>query len=164
VIRLALACACLLTLGPACQGSYQRGTGRENAGAHDRESDGRTFDFVSTKPDGAEWTIRVRGTGMWVAYSEGRRSDELGTIDLSGTESDKLWSMIDVLDLPSRGEGRIDSKHGTVSLRLRTVTRRGGHVIHTMFVSRNTNDQDVLDLADYLATLVETHRKERPAF
>ena len=72
--------------------------------------------------------------------------------------------MVDALDIPHRRHGHIDRAHGTVSLHLREVTSRGGHDLDTIFVSRDTADDDVLDLADYLATVIEHHKKERPAF
>ncbi len=31
------------------------------------EVNGRSFEFVSTKPDGTEWTFRTRGNSLWVA-------------------------------------------------------------------------------------------------
>jgi hypothetical protein len=34
------------------------------------EVNGRSFEFVSTKPDGTEWTFRTRGNSLWVAVVE----------------------------------------------------------------------------------------------
>jgi hypothetical protein len=164
-VLLACLLAWLAASAAACKGSYGRGGGgMQNTAAGRGETNGRSFDFVSTKPDGSEWTIRVRGTAMWVGYAKGQKTDELGSFNLSGAEYDKLWGLVDTLDIPSRRAGRVDDKHGTVSLHLRTVDDEGEHDLHTVLVSRHTDDPDVLDLADYLATLVEQHKQERPAF
>jgi hypothetical protein len=128
------------------------------------ETNGRSFDFVATKPNGAEWTIRIRGKAMWVAYAKGEKADELGSFNMSDAEHEELWQRIDAVDVPNRRHGKPDDKHGTVSLHLREVNSDGDHDLETVFVSRDTDDQDVLDLADYIAGVVEKHRKERPAF
>ncbi len=148
----------------ACKGSYGKGSGMVSESGQRGETNGRSFDFVSTKPDGAEWTIRIRGTAMWVGYAKGKKTDELGSFNLSDAEYTKLWALVDTVDVPSRREGKIDARHGTVSMHLRSVTEDGDHQMHAAFVSRDTEDDDVIDLADYIATLIERHKKERPAF
>jgi hypothetical protein len=163
VLRAVLALA-LIFAGGACKGSYGKGSGMSSFSEQRGETNGRSFDFVSTKPDGAEWTIRIRGSAMWVAYAKGKKADELGSFNLTDAEYDKLWGLVDSIDLPARREGKIDPKHGTVSMHLRSVDDGGEHELHTVFVSRDTADDDVIDLADYIASLVEHHKKERPAF
>jgi hypothetical protein len=148
----------------ACKGTYATGSGMTSHTNERGETNGRSFDFVSTKPDGSEWTIRVRGSAMWVGYAKGKKTDELGSFGLSDDEYDKLWGLVDGVDIPSRKPGKVDPEHGTVSLHLRAVTHKGGHDLETVFVSRDTDDEDVLALADYLATLVENHKNERPGF
>ena len=148
----------------ACKGSYGKGSGLQSFSNQRGETNGRSFDFVSTKPDGTEWTIRIRGNAMWIGYAKKTKTDELGSIELSDDESDKLWSLVDAVDIGARKPGKLDPEHGTVSLHLREVTASGGHDLETVFVSRDTDDEDVIDLADYLATLVENHKNERPAF
>lgn len=160
VYVLTLAAAVL----PACKGSYGKGSGMQSFSSQRGETNGRSFDFVSTKPDGTEWTIRIRGDAMWVGYAKGPKTDELGSFKLSDPEFDKLWGLVDAVDIPSRKHGKVDPEHGTVSLHLREVTRGTAHDLETVFVSRDTDDEDVIDLADYLATLVENHKNERPAF
>ena len=154
----------LLTLAIACKGSYGKGSGMQSFSAERGETNGRSFDFVSTKPDGSEWTIRIRGTAMWVGYAKGAKTDELGSFNLTDREYDKLWGLVDAIDIASRKRGKTDPEHGTVSMHLREVTRGTAHDLETVFVSRDTDDEDVIDLADYLATLVEHYKKERPAF
>ena len=154
----------ILAVATSCKGSYGKGSGMQSFSAQRGETNGRSFDFVSTKPDGTEWTIRIRGTAMWVGYAKKTKTDELGSFNLSDTESDKLWNLVDAIDIPSRKAGKVDPEHGTVSLHLREVTASGGHDLETIFVSRDTDDEDVIDLADFLATLVENHKNERPAF
>ena len=148
----------------ACAGSYGKGSGMQSFSSQRGETNGRSFDFVSTKTDGTEWTIRVRGSAMWVAFAKGTKTDELGSFNLTDEEDDKLWGLVDAVDIPSRKHGKPDPEHGTVSLHLREVTRGTAHDLETVFVSRDTDDEDVIGLADYLATVVENHKNERPAF
>jgi hypothetical protein len=162
-IRILLALAAVAG-APACKGSYATGSGMQSFSDRRGETNGRSFDFVSTKPDGSEWTIRVRGTAMWVGYAKGKKTDELGSFGLSDDEYDKLWGLVDGVDIASRKHGKVDPEHGTVSMHLREVTNKGEHDLETVFVSRDTDDEDVIALADYLATLVENHKNERPAF
>src|SRR5262245_57239009 len=82
-------------------------------------TNGRSFDFVSTKPDGDEWTIRFRGDSMWVAYSIDDKNDDLGSFNLTPKEVKKVWNLVDDLDLPGRRGGNIDDEDGTVLFRLR---------------------------------------------
>jgi hypothetical protein len=114
-------------------------------------------EFVSTKPDGTEWTFRTRGNSLWVAVVNETRSDELGTIELSGKESRTLWKLIELVDVGGRKKGKPDPEHGTVILRLRE-TDDGGHGLTSVQVSRHTEDQDVIDLANYLIDLVAKHK------
>ncbi len=122
------------------------------------EVNGRSFEFVSTKPDGTEWTFRTRGNSLWVAVVNETRSDEIGTIDLSGKEARTLWKLIDLVDVGGRKKGKADPKHGTVILRLREADDDGEHYLISVQVSRRTKDQDVIDLANYLIDLVAKHK------
>lgn len=128
------------------------------------EVNGRSFEFVSTKPDGTEWTFRVRGNSLWVGFVEKDKTGELGAIQLSGKERGKLWELIDMVDVGGRKKGKADPENGTVILRLREPTDDGEHDARTVQVSRRTEDDDVLALADALIDLVEKHKKVSPAF
>ena len=119
---------------------------------------GRSFEFVSTKPDGTEWTFRTRGNSLWVAVVNETRSDELGTIELSGKEGRALWKLIELVDVGGRKKGKPDPEHGTVILRLRETDEDGSHGLTSVQVSRHTEDQDVIDLANYLIDLVAKHK------
>jgi hypothetical protein len=118
---------------------------------------GRSFEFVSTKPDGTEWTFRTRGNSLWLGVVNGEKSQDLGTIELSSNEERALWKMIDLVDVGGRKRGKPDAKHGTVMLRLREADDLGNHDLVSAMVSRRTNDQDVLDLANYFIDLVAKH-------
>ena len=48
--------------------------------------------------------------------------------------------------------------NGTVILRLRETDDDGGHGLTSVQVSRHTEDQDVIDLANYLIDLVAKHK------
>ena len=156
----------LLAAVAACSpgGEYMRGSGMSRAGAGDRgDTNGRSFDFVSSMPDGSEWTLRLRGDSLWVAYSEEDRFDDLGAVRLDTEQLEKVWDLIDAVDVTGRKKGRPEHDAGTVLLRLRQPTE-DRHEMFTVYLSRDTDDPDVLDLADYLATLVKKTRGERPGF
>ena len=130
------------------------------------EANGRMFDFVSTKPDGSEWSIRVRGDSLWVAYSTAQKSEEFDPVTLGAKEAKKLWRLIDAVDIPNRDEGEPDEEYGSVLLRLREPEgeERIDHDIVGIYVPRDTEDEDVIDLAAYLIDLVEKHHGVAPAF
>jgi hypothetical protein len=163
--------AILVALGAGAAACKQPGTYVDEPirGASDRErgnTNGRSFDFVSTKPDGDEWTIRFRGDSMWVAYSIDDKNDDLGSFNLTPKEVRKVWNLVDDLNLPGRRGGNIDDEDGTVLFRLREPGGEDdeGHEVYTVYVSRSTEDEVVVELADYLSVIVERHTKERPNF
>ena len=128
------------------------------------ETNGRMFDFVSNKPDGDDWQIRIRGSSLWASFSNEELTDDLGTKNLSRKEATKVWTLIDALEIPERKKGKKDEDEGFVQLRLREPGGEEGHDIFTIFISRATEDEDVLALAEYLATLVKKYHKETPNF
>lgn len=134
------------------------------AGTADRgETNGRMFDFVSDKPDGDDWQIRVRGNSLWASYAHEAKTDQLGTKSLTPDQTDKLWALIDQLGLRKRRAGKRDEDNGTVTLRLREPGE-DKHDIYTVYVSRATEDEDVLALSTYLRKLVAKHFSETPNF
>jgi hypothetical protein len=147
----------------ACGGAYQ---GSSMIAANDPgETNGRMFDFVSDKPSGEDWQIRVRGTSIWVSHSQDTKTDDLGGAqNLTEDESVKLWNMIDALDLPSRKKGKADEDKGTVTLRLREPSDEGPHDVYTVYISRDTDDDDVISLGKYLQKLVATHFNKNATF
>lgn len=153
---------------PKAGGSYAP-VDRE-AGDVDRgETDGRMFDFVSNLPEGDDWQIRIRGSSLWVSFnpSEGE-SEDLGTKNLDGGETRKVWDLIDKLEIPERKKGKKDEDEGYVQLRLREPGGEEGHDIFQIYVSRATEDEDVIALAEYLIDLIAKYhpkyRKDKPQF
>jgi hypothetical protein len=135
-------------------------------GADRGDTNGRSFDFVSSKPDGDEWTIRIRGSSMWVAFSNEDKSDDLGAFNLTSKELRKIWDLVDNVNLPGRRQGKLDRDNGSVVMRLREpgAGEDGRHEVYTVYVSRDTDDGDVIDLAGYLRKIIARHRKEEPNF
>jgi len=123
------------------------------------DTNGRMFDFISSKPDGTEWTIRVRGDSMWVAYSTRKEDKDLGPVTLTAKEAKKLWRLIEALALEERDEGEQDEDAGSVLMRLREPTDDGEHELIASYVSRDTDDEDVIDLASYLIDLIARHHE-----
>lgn len=128
------------------------------------ETNGRMFDFVSYKPDGDDWQIRIRGSSLWASYSTEDNSDELPSKNLSDKETAKVWKLIDAIEIPERKKGKKDEEEGYVSLRLREPGGEEGHDIFEVYISRETEDEEVLALAEYLQELIFKYHKERPNF
>ena len=144
-------------------GSYAQGD--RPAGELDRgETQGRMFDFVSNKPEGDDWQIRLRGSSLWASYSTGDSSDELGTRNLSKKEASKVWELIDALELVDRKKGRKDEDEGYVYLRLREPGGDEGYDFFEAYVSRATEDEAVIELAEYVRDLITKYHKEKPNF
>ncbi len=163
-MRVAAAFVAFATLLAACAGEYAAGGRR--AGTADRgETNGRMFDFVTNKPDGDDWQIRVRGSSLFAAYAHEESADKLGTVNLDPVETEKLWALIDKLDIAQRKHGKKDEDGGTVTLRLREPGD-DAHEIFTVYVPRDdaNEDDDILALAKYLQKLVSKYFKEKPNF
>lgn len=156
----------LLIAFAACSqgGTYERG-GRKGGDVDRGETNGRMFDFVSNMPEGDDWQIRVRDASLWAAYGDGDKVKELGSTKLDATETQKIWKLIDAVDIPERKKGKKDEDEGYVSLRLREPGE-AQHDIFTVFVSRADaeDDQEVVTLAGYLQKLIEKHFKKKPQF
>ncbi len=153
----------VLSACPKAGGAYAQS--EREPGAVDRgEVNGRMFDFVSNKPEGDDWQIRLRGTSLWASYSNEDSSDDLGTKNITVKEADKAWRLIDALEIPERKKGKKDEDEGYVQLRLREPGGVEGHDIFMVYVSRATEDEEVLALAEYLRSLVAKYHKEKPNF
>ncbi len=163
--RAALTCLLGLTI-LACKAGGEYAQGPREAGDVDRgEVNGRMFDFVSNKPELDDWQIRIRGNSLWVSYGNEETIDKLGTVKLDSQETRKVWKLIDALELGERKQGKQDEDEGYVQLRLREPgDDDDGHDVISVYVSRATADEDVLDLAEYLRTLVGKYHKEKPNF
>lgn len=127
------------------------------------EVNGRSFELVSTRVDGDEWSFRARGDSLWVGYVRDGKIGELGELTLTDAQTARLWDLIDEVDVGGRRRGQVDRKRGTVTLRLSEPDDDGGHTLRTALVSRKTTDDDVLALAEYLIELVRLHTKMEPA-
>lgn len=171
--RIVVVLALIGSLLAACKtgGEYVKRDGR--GGRTEDEDDkyvrrgevnGRVFDFVSNKAEGDDWQVRIRGSSIWASYSNEDSSEELKTKTLSDKESNKVWELIDALDIPSRKKGKVDEDEGFVQLRLREPGGEDGHDIYTVYVSRATEDDDVIALAEYLQTMIQKYHKEKPNF
>jgi hypothetical protein len=151
-----------LLVGCKAGGTYAKG-GRADGEVDRGETNGRQFDFVSNKPDGDDWQIRIRGTSMWASYAHEDSEDQLGTVNLTNKESTKVWKLVDDIDIPDHKKGKKDEDEGYVELRLREPSDEEADIF-TIYVSRATDDDEVLALATYLRDLVGKHFKEKPNF
>ncbi|MEO8703203.1 MAG: hypothetical protein ABI867_24365, partial [Kofleriaceae bacterium] len=117
-MRFPIILVAFLVLG-ACKtgGDYVQNSGRGGNGENDRgEVNGRMFDFVSNKPEGDDWQIRIRNNSMSVGYGN-ETETENKVIALSDKETAKVWTLIDALDLENRKKGKKDEDEGWVQLR-----------------------------------------------
>ena len=145
---------------PHAAGGYAKDD-RQAGGEVDRgETNGRTFDFVSNKPEGDDWTIRLRGSALWASYAHEEATETLGSANLSAKDTRKLWNLVDAIDLPSRKKGKKDQDDGFVTMVLREPGE-GNHAIYTVNFSRTTKDEAVIDLADYLGELIKKYYKKK---
>lgn len=135
------------------------------SGVVDRgEANGRMFDFVSNMPDDDDWQVRIRDNSLWVAYASGSDEKQLGTVELTGAETIKIWDLIDAIDIPGRKKGKKDEDEGYVMLRLREPSGEDNHEMKAIFVSRATDDEAIRDLASYLLKLVKKYHKKDVEF
>jgi len=164
-VRVIALCLALATVG-ACSTGGQYVSGGRGEGDVDRgETNGRMFDFVSNMPEGDDWQIRVRDSSLWAAYGDGEKVKDLGNANLTTKETDKLWKLVDAVEIPDRKKGKRDEDEGYVQLRLREPGEEQ-HDIFEIYVSRAdaADDEEVLSLAEYLQKLIEKHFKKKPEF
>jgi hypothetical protein len=159
---LVFAAIATMILGACAGGSYAQG-GRRGSEVNRGETNGRRFDFVSNKPEFTDWQIRLTGNSMWVGFSTDAASDKLGSINLTDDETSKVWTLIDAIDIPNRKRGKKDEDEGYVSLQLKDPGDEGPDV-KVVYVSRATEDANVIALAKYLQDLTEKYKGERPNF
>ena len=146
-------------------GSYAKGNGF--GGDVDRgETNGRMFDFVSNKPEGDDWQIRIRGSSLWASYGErGLRATSSGPTNLTNKETNKLWNLVDAIEIPDRKKGKKDEDEGYVQLTVARARRRSRHDIFTIYVSRATPKTTTCSRSRSTSSdLVEKHFKEKPNF
>lgn len=164
-VLAALAALTALAAVTACKtgGTYEQTT--MSGGEADRgEVNGRMFDLISNKPDGDDWQIRIRDSSMWVAYASGADETQLGTINLDRVETRKIWKLIDDLDLGGRDKGERDEDAGFLQLRLREPSGDEGYDVISVYITRNTDDEAVVDLGTYLQKLILKYHKKRADF
>ncbi len=163
VRRVGTLLVALLVAAPmAACGGGQYSTSTQRFGGSDRgETNGRMFDYVSMSADGDQWEVRIRGNAMWIAYSLDDKSESFKPVSLGAPEVEKVWKLVDVIDLPSRRRGRIDEVNGTVLLRLREPGDEE-HDIYSVYFSREAENEKVGNLAKYLTALVKKYYKEKP--
>ena len=127
------------------------------------------FDFVDNKPEGDDWTIRIRGTSMFASsYANADTTDKLGSINLTDKEGRKVWKLVDMLDMASRKHGK-KWDDGYVTMILHEPPppdEEGGQSkLTTVNVHRDNDiDDDVTNLAAYLVDLVKKYKGEAPKF
>jgi hypothetical protein len=164
---IAVAVSALGALATACPhgGEYMQAD-RSAANIDRGETNGRRFDFVSNKPEGDDWNIQIRGTSLFASYAREDSVDKLGgAINITQQESNKLWKLIDALDLENRKKGKQDAEIGYVTLRLHEPGANDTQQdVYTVYVARDTADDDVIALADYLRRLILKYKNEKPNF
>jgi hypothetical protein len=101
---------------------------------------------------------------MWASYSEAEDVTEYKPVNLDKKETDKLWELIDELNLPERKKGKQDEDEGYVMMRLREPGGEEGHDSFTTYVSRATKDEAVLGVGAYLQKLIKKYHKKEADF
>lgn len=162
--RAYLALLVAVSACPGAGGGEYVKSGRGGGDVDRGEVNGTMFDFVSNKPDDDDWQIRIRGSSMWASYSHEDTSDDLGTVNLDAKETKKIWKLIDALNISERKKGKKDADEGYVQLRIREPSGEKDHDVFEVYVSRATEDEDVINVAEYLQTLIRKYHKEKPNF
>lgn len=144
----------------ACKGGQYSSSTQRFGGSERGESNGRMFDYVAMSPEGDQWEVRLRGNAMWVAYSLEDKLESFRPVTLTTVEADKVWALVEKIDLSSRRRGKLDEKNGSVLLRLREPGEEE-HDIYSVYFSREAQNQKVLALADYLSKLVKKYYNEK---
>jgi hypothetical protein len=163
--RLWIALTIVVVTACSSGGEYVKG-GRTGGDVDRGETNGRMFDFVSNMPEGDDWQIRIRDNSLWCAYGDGERVKDLGTAAISSKDAEKIWELVDAVEIPERKKGRPDEDEGFVELRLREPGGEELHDLFKIFVSRADaeDDEEVLALAGQLQKLVEKYFKKKPEF
>jgi hypothetical protein len=156
----------LVTLAAsACKAGGNYETGVRQSNEVDRgETNGRMFDLISNKPDGDDWQIRIRDSSMWAAYADSEKEIQLGTVNLDSKETRKIWKMIDDIDLGGRDQGEPDDDTGYLQLRLREPGGEENHDLISIYVSRATDDESIVELGAYLQKLILKYHKRKADF
>lgn len=147
---------------PHAAGSYVQ-SDRQGGDVDRGETNGRTLDFVSNKPEGDDWQIRIRGSAMWASYARDDATSPLGSVNLDSKETRRFWELVDALDLPKRKKGKKDEDAGFLTFVLREPGEEQ-HDIFTVYVSRDTEDENVIAIGNYLRKLIKKYHKGKPAF
>ena len=140
---------------------------RDRTGNFDKRGDtnGTMFDMVAMTPDGDQWTVRLRCDELWVASSLEDRVNDFGTVKLDGKERKKLWKLVNAIEIPKRRKGIRDEKNGDVLLKLRVPADDGDqHKLFSVYVSRASEVEAIIDLGDYLRDLIQKYHKEKAVF
>ena len=162
-------CSALLLMAELAGGCTAAGeyAERDRTGNFDKRGDtnGTMFDMVAMTPDGDQWTVRLRGDDLWVANSLEDRINDFGTVKLESKERKKLWKLIDAVNIPKRRKGARDEKNGDVLLKLREPSNDGDeHQLFSVYVSRASEVEAIIDLGDYLRNLIAKYHKEKAVF
>jgi hypothetical protein len=72
--------------------------------------------------------------------------------------------MIDEIDLGGRDKGERDDDAGYLQLRLREPGGDEGHDLISVYVTRNTEDQAIIELGEYLQKLILKYHKKEAEF
>lgn len=139
----------------------QTGASKDRRG----QVDGTAFEFSSSGEDltvehGA-WIVRVRGDAMWVAWIKAGKTREYGTFQLSGKDSDRLWTLIEAARLAKRRPGKgVAAETPVYSFTLLRPKR----LSHTVTVKAKDAERDdtLRPLVAQLAKLVKKYAKKKP--
>jgi hypothetical protein len=149
----------------AAGGEYVQGD--RSGGANRGETNGRTLDFVSNRPEGDAWEIRIRGNSLFGSYGDSDGNiKKLSTVALDRKETDKVWRLIDALEIPERKQGKKDEDSGFVILKLREPAGDDEkHDDFTVYISRDADEEEELEkLALYLQDLIKKYHKVEAEF
>jgi hypothetical protein len=147
--------AAALWLG--CAGSQ---AGRDRRG----QVDGTAFELstggTAHTDEYGSWTVRVRGDALWISQFKDGKAREFGTFQLSGNESDKLWTLIEDARIHKRREGgSLAPEAPSYSF----TVLRPKKLAHTATLTMNATGREVEldDLVRYVQKLVRKYTRKK---
>lgn len=156
----------VLALTISCKTGGEYVTNPRGGGSEDEkgETNGRSLDLVSNRPEGDDWEVRIRGSSMWASHGDEEEIKQLPPVNLDHMQSEKVWRLIDELDLPHCKKGKKDEDEGFVTLVLREPGGEDQADMFTVYISRGAEDEDLEKLALYLQDLIKRYHKVTAEF
>jgi hypothetical protein len=159
--RRALGMLLVTLLAWGCGPAVAVGPGDDRRG----QVNGRLFEFSTagsehTDAHGA-WLVRVRGNAMWIAQVLDGKTSEYGPFPLADKDEQKLWTMVDELDLLARSSKKVRSKRTAVYQLTMMKPKVTAHTVVLPMVEA-MQDEAVVSMVAFMGSLIRRYAKASP--